>query len=333
MRWPHYKSEERRSLPADGRERNAFWWFVVWVITGLCIILYGLNSLERSCRLEEKELTNYHGQAEIKQTQTRKGRGTSTNEFAASFELRQAPPQEGQKQPPEAKEGTPPALAWWDHFRCDLKVGDAALVFFTYCLVVVGAFQAFFLRKSIIDTGIAARAAQAGVKLAQEEFRLSHPAHIVVGRFMLSGQNDTLEQITFVIRNVGHTTARVFRIGAGLLKPESDGLPPSRPDGLVPEGVSYDLAPGQGQIHTWKLNQEWLEQANFLYGFERGGRESGGLRPDDYSSLLFMGYVDYLTATGLMIEADTRQTGFLRRFNIGTKRFIIVDDPDYEYQD
>jgi hypothetical protein len=48
---------------------------------------------------------------------------------------------------------------WWQKFFCEAKVTDVALAFFTYCLIVVGGFQARYLYNTVAATKEAADAA------------------------------------------------------------------------------------------------------------------------------------------------------------------------------
>jgi hypothetical protein len=58
---------------------------------------------------------------------------------------------ENQKGKAEDAEGSNerPHEAWWKKFFCDLKVSDVAISYFTFCLVVVGVFQALYLLKAL----------------------------------------------------------------------------------------------------------------------------------------------------------------------------------------
>lgn len=54
--------------------------------------------------------------------------------------------------------------SWWTDFRCDLKFSDALVGYLTFCLVIVGLFQAKWMGDTVDATLIAANAADESAK-------------------------------------------------------------------------------------------------------------------------------------------------------------------------
>ena len=60
---------------------------------------------------------------------------------------------------------------WLKKFFCEMKVGDALLAYFTFCLVVVGGFQSYYLWDSGRTAELAARAAMKSANVAEASLK------------------------------------------------------------------------------------------------------------------------------------------------------------------
>lgn len=130
--------------------------FLAFIFSGLILCILLINNAGLICKPEQQRI-EYQGQGEGKQSNTSNKNGESSGNIILSFKLTQSESQQEKAQQTADKKGWFQE-GWWNKFFCELKISDVAIVFFTYCLVVVGAFQAWYLLRTMRETAIAAKA-------------------------------------------------------------------------------------------------------------------------------------------------------------------------------
>jgi hypothetical protein len=119
--------------------------FLALILGGLGITVLGIVAIAPVCSLEQapkQERQNSGvGKRSPDSNQHSPSHPTPSLYFAHAIEN----PTQTSHQTTPPNEGT----GWWGKFFCDMKIGDAALVYFTYCLVVAGAFQAFYVLRTV----------------------------------------------------------------------------------------------------------------------------------------------------------------------------------------
>lgn len=104
---------------------------------------------------------------------------------------------------------------WWKKFLCDAKVGDFLLVYFTYCLVIVGAFQSFFLWKAAVESNALVRLEGARVLFSHVALRDGQTVESVE-----HGVRSPIRQeprISLVYKNCGRSPGTLIDVAARLL--------------------------------------------------------------------------------------------------------------------
>ena len=113
------------------------------IIGGLFATCYFVASLEPACSKED-DSGEYQGKAEGIQTHSTKKGATTTNKFSLSLNLSKAEKKQSEGSAPEEKKHWY-EITWWKKLLCEAKIWDVLIVYFTYCLVVVGGFQGWYL--------------------------------------------------------------------------------------------------------------------------------------------------------------------------------------------
>ena len=94
---------------------------------------------------------------------------------------------------------------FWNRFFCEIKFSDAALVWLTLCLVVVGAFQGYWLARTVKVSETAAQAAETSANAVVSQLRAYA---IVFSRDIIEPTADSPNFIhRLEIRNTGQTPA------------------------------------------------------------------------------------------------------------------------------
>jgi hypothetical protein len=104
---------------------------------------------------------------------------------------------------------------WWHAFVCEVKATDLALAFFTLMLVIVGAFQAYWLRRTIDATkeiGQAALSVEHPIIFVQEIELSEWVGHGKVGSVLAGGCPPAKTQVAITFHNVGRSAAILTRI-------------------------------------------------------------------------------------------------------------------------
>jgi hypothetical protein len=134
--------------------------FLAFVLLGLGAFVYFLIWVEPNCteapeRLQLQHWTKNHGEATYQhQNRAETNPDRPTYGFPAVklvlTETKNSKTTQSEYYPHWEPTG------WWKKFFCDAKITDVALTFFTYCLIIVGAFQARYLYHTVIATRMAA---------------------------------------------------------------------------------------------------------------------------------------------------------------------------------
>jgi len=127
--------------------------------------------------------------------------------------------------------------------------------------------------------------------------------------------------IQYIVANSGGSTAHVVdsNLTVDRLPSPLPQIPPYSSD----RGIlgTFDILAGEYQERTFNLDAN----QNFRIRSTQIMRAGGG---QGLTDIHFFGFVQYRDETG-----TPRRTGFCRRFDLGSQRFLAVDDPEYEYSD
>ncbi len=117
--------------------------------------------------------------------------------------------------------------AWWEGFFCDLKISDVAIGYFTYCLVVVGAFQAFWMWRT--------------ANLAERSMLDLERAHLFGGPMPTVHRWPDKSLVWIVAQNYGRSPGilKEFWIGFASQEPAGDKPTYRQEDGRL---LKFDMA-------------------------------------------------------------------------------------------
>lgn len=241
--------------------------------------------------------------------------------------------------------------SWAGKFFCEAKAADIALVFFTWCLVVVTGYLAWATLKLWQSGDEMGGIAQKSADIAEKQMliagqqtdiiskqhaldRLQFLArnrpiirirHITVGTghhigyptFFFSHGNEIHGSL--VVVNVGGTKAKIVESRYKVYF-SAQGLPPTAPyDTDFQELILADTILGAGESCTVTISEKIFmdpKDADRTNQFDTGGW-----------SLYVMGQIRFQD-----VDGAERFMGFCREWH-RAGRFQTVDDPDYEYQD
>jgi hypothetical protein len=137
-------------------------------------------------------------------------------------------------------------IGWWKKFFCEMKVGDIAIAYFTFCLVVVGGFQAYWMARTLKVSESAARAAEKSADAVVSQLR----AYVHWTEAAIHSLDQPVSQVHLVLKNSGQTPAydcvdwmgvkvTQFPLAVELLPPEPGSISTSKSS--IGPGVSYNL--------------------------------------------------------------------------------------------
>jgi hypothetical protein len=183
----------------------------------------------------------------------------------------------------------------------------------TFAIVLMAIFTAGLWR----STSRLWKASEDQIKLARDAFSATHRPRIVVRRMGVELVKDAPIIVEFAIVNTGeekvikcnwNTVIMLLNVAGGVhgqLHYETD----------TADFHNGPLSVGEG-------TKKWIE-------------DKTSLAPSDFADiekkkvvLHVVGYVAYTDRAGV-----TRQTGFFRYYDAEKRRFHVIDDPEYEYQD
>jgi hypothetical protein len=177
--------------------------------------------------------------------------------------------------------------------------------------------QATYMRDALTETAKAADAAKDSAKAAQDSLVLTKPPKIKVRRIYLDDDTKVTGTGTFHVVNIGGTKATVteIRIDARVF---SDPLPMKHPfEDSFHEGLQMLLSPGESFTHPFNIEGGDDYQAH------------SNLRQNKPAEAFYVfGRITYRDDVGIC-----RRTYFCRKHDALNKRFIKVDDEDYESED
>lgn len=227
--------------------------------------------------------------------------------------------------PPEK---TPEQTAEDRKERGEKTANDRKLTMFTKwqalfagCLTVIAIFQLGLFWWQL-------RLLRETIKLTRDEFRASFCPRLIVRKISIHidrGGSNSLA-IDFDIVNIGGTRAAMTEISAKLWLPQAASFP--RPIVSYGEPLrlqNYILESGMSYSGKHIATPEERDEYCLQLGFANGNPG----RPifHEGTDMFFLGYVRYLDELGRRFE-----TAFLRKYDFHSQRFLIVDDPDYEYR-
>ena len=194
----------------------------------------------------------------------------------------------------------------------------------TFALAVIGAITFIEVRRQAIETAKAAKAAAASASAMREELILTQRPRIIVRNFYLTTGNAThpvAEGITtgeipsgqFYAVNVGGTDATIVEWHCQALI--GSILPMKRPyEGQIGIQENRKMPPGSPHTFQFQRHGEPIDQKEF--DFVMAGTKV----------LYVIGWIGYQDELRIY-----RRTAFCRRYDLGLRRFIAVDNPDYEH--
>ena len=161
------------------------------------------------------------------------------------------------------------------------------------------------------------KAGEKQIALAREAMGATHRPRISVRRMAAVLAPEEPIKIEFAIVNVGEAAATGYTWNTTILYLKAVGA--------IQEAPAFD--PGTAGSSDATLHTGEGKNIQFTDGGDLGPKQ---LRDITYGTeiLHVIGYITYRDKRGA-----TRRTGFLRHYDRESRRFRVVDDPEYEYQD
>lgn len=161
------------------------------------------------------------------------------------------------------------------------------------------------------------KAGEKQIALAREAMGVTHRPRISVRRMGAVLNTEEPIKIEFAIVNVGEAAATGYTWNTAILYLKAVGA--------IQEAPTFD--PGTAGSSDATLQTGEGKNIQFTEGSDLGPKQ---LRDITYGTeiLHLIGYIAYKDKRG-----TTRRTGFLRYYDRESRRFRVVDDPEYEYQD
>lgn len=180
--------------------------------------------------------------------------------------------------------------------------------------VVVGAIGLFVIWRTL-------KAVELTAQTARDEFLATHRPQLRVRQVEFIESNGLVKGVRYTVHNAGDSEGVITEVSERLWLAEvSLGLrlmPSYRAPGIT-RITGITLKPG-GHAVSEHIHPDG-EGLNFQAVFDGFGVQDN--KP------LFLGYISYKDQAGTV-----RKTAFLREYDRPTRRFAIIDHPDYEYQD
>jgi hypothetical protein len=166
-----------------------------------------------------------------------------------------------------------------------------------------------------------ADAAKRSVELAREEFIATYCPRLIIRRINIYQSSDVSPEIHYEIANIGGTQAKIIAINTRLWMPDSNSMPPITPEVIGDNDLGIILESGS----VLRNKQPVPTQDCGLLCMQLSYHAGESVQPEQ-SRTYFLGHIIYRD------QLDRRfETGFLRQYDFSAKRFIAVNDPDYEY--
>lgn len=159
-------------------------------------------------------------------------------------------------------------------------------------------------------------------KLQRLQFLATHRPKVLVRRIEFVRAEGGPEMVRYTVQNIGSNRCEIIKTSATIWRPKERELWPSSNDyGRVREDP-IELNGGESKASTNSPSRELLAELAFDFGYVKANGSGDGGRT------FFIGFLKYKDDAGVV-----RETGFLRRFIWETSSFVVVQHPDYEYQD
>jgi hypothetical protein len=189
--------------------------------------------------------------------------------------------------------------------------------------------QAGEMRESLSIAKQSADAAKTSADTGYNQFIAAHRPRIIVRRCFhvpKSGPPAGAPAVEYVIANYGDTAATIVELSTSLWDNQAGGAlrwNPSIPsyDPSVPVSIRIDSGAAITKMHDKNAEK-------FFTAVDARAAPEPWSAPTIGSDLLFLGYIVYEDNIG-----TKRVTAFCRAYKRSAKRFIPIDDKDYEYQD
>ena len=195
---------------------------------------------------------------------------------------------------------------------------DKTYIVLTGILVVIGAFT---LVGILIQANETRKAAQA----ARDNIVLQHRPRVIIrgiareqGRILV-GETDV---IRYVVANVGGTHATI--IGSSVSRERFQKLP-----AIPPYGSDKNVL-GTFGLKAGEYQERSVDLAEHSIGirYDELLKDDSRYETAENFHLYFFGFIEYRDDLEIL-----RRTGFCRRYDVESQRFLVVDDPEYEYAD
>ena len=187
----------------------------------------------------------------------------------------------------------------------------------------VGLFlrQLRYIRRSLDDATRAADAAQKTADFTRVEFLSTHRPQIRVRRVLLEEDHKTAEiSVRYDVVNIGnrpaHITGGIVRV---IFWPNDRPFPPLSqfPDDPMESSNIRETTIAAGSKHGMLAQASETTTGEFQFA-----------RIWEANNLFFLGFIKHKDDLG-----NIRETSFYRRYDRELKRFVPVEDRDYEYED
>lgn len=185
----------------------------------------------------------------------------------------------------------------------------------TIVLGVIGAVQGVFLWKT--------------VDLARSEFLATHRPKLLIRKTLFKNIVENGQErlaIAYEVVNTGDTVATINRISTRVIEQDAELDPEIMPDYADSVAKNIEVAPGYVQL-TDPISGEQATEIGFVQGYAQTQASANGIVSVG-AYFHFFGFIEYKDELGRF-----RRTGFLRKCNASSENFVVVANPEYEYQD
>jgi hypothetical protein len=162
------------------------------------------------------------------------------------------------------------------------------------------------------------------IKLAREEFISTHRPKIIVWQVSFSGSPKTEKPINITFRyvNEGESVAYITRIGTKLIHLFKDTLPSGIEFEHREKSPPMEIESG---MHGCGMTEDTIDPSDPLLLGAIGGPLQRKAIATRYE-LFCVGYILYKDFNG-----RKRQTGFGRKYDPTSNRWVVIQDTEYEY--
>jgi hypothetical protein len=188
--------------------------------------------------------------------------------------------------------------------------------------------QAAEMKESLRIARESAAAAALQAKTAERSFFAAHRPRLVVRRIVCFESPASGISVKYSVHNIGDSIGTILSVSERIWLPQAmDNLPATPHYGAV-SFREVRLESGSSETFEYRAPPDLQGELDFRLGFGRRVGKGIGAQTPIPSSILFLGYIDYIDHA-----SAKRQTAFLRTFNFETERFDPINHPEYEYQD